>query len=206
MGQPIPLKAWRVFKSAERIEAIREYFITVWKAIKAKRTPARPYTRDAIPCQYCRFNLFCWRGIPEPPEEKLEPDETIEDPGQEIVESAAANLLRMDAELKRIKKEMEIPKRIIEAHFKRHGKTAMVDPHGGAAKISYVKTAKYELNKEFLAKRLGHAAFVEAANITMAGLQALAKAGRTDGTTIEKAKIPLPASWSVRIFRPKEKK
>jgi len=203
MGQPIPIKAWKIWKSEARIEAITKYFTTVWKAIQEKRTPARPYTRDSIPCQYCRFNIWCWRGIPEPPDEKLEADDTIEDPGQEIIESAASNFLRLQAELKRIEAEMEVPRKIIEAHFKRHGKTSMVDPAGGAAKISYIKTPKYDLDKAYLAKRIGQSAFIEAASLTMAGLQRLLKDGKIDGTTIEKAKIHKPAAWSVRVFRPK---
>jgi len=121
----MPFAVWKVHYSEERIEAIRREFRSLHRAIKQNSLPERPYTRDDINCQYCRFRDYCWEGVPLPEQPKHEADDTIEVPAMEIVESMAETYVRLKAEIKEKETELELAEKVLKRYFQGTGQDEM---------------------------------------------------------------------------------
>jgi len=102
-----PIAGWKIGYDPDHVEVIRDRFKRLWQAIQDKDIPIRPYERDSIKCQYCRFREFCWQGIPEAKEPELLPDESIEKPEKELVISAEQRYVQLKAEIAAREKELK---------------------------------------------------------------------------------------------------
>lgn len=181
-GRPLPIKIWKVFYSQARIEEIKADFQNLTKRIEKEDIPARPYERDSIPCQYCRLFDWCWEGVPEEPEEpERKPDETIEKPEKEIIESAESRYVELKKQAKKIDEEIDYCRGVLMQFFKSTGtkETELL-------KHSFSK--KTVLNNEFLLSKFKDKWHLLAkADPTM--IKQAIEDGEIDAEAFERAKI-----------------
>jgi hypothetical protein len=197
MSDP-PFAFYRVDYSQERVDAITAEFRALVKAIDEKRTPARPYTRDSIPCGYCRFKTWCWRNMPAPEPPPIEPDPTVKVPDMEIVLSAAEGFLRLNGEVKKLEKEMELAEKIVRAYFKGTGQGELRvgdEGHG----LRYIPTLENEIDVEYLLKKL-KSKFHLVCKPQISLLKKAVKDGLIDGTTFETAVRQVPGEPHLKKF------
>lgn len=200
IGKP-SIKAWKVFHSKERIEFIESFFVAVDQALKEGIVPERPFVRDSVSCTYCRFQDFCWAGVPVPEIPKHEKDESVLPPSMEIVESAAGSFISLDAQIKLLGKEKDIAERVLTAYFKGTGADSIPV---GENKVVFIVGTKTILNEEILWERFRDV-YNAFSKPQIGLLRAAVEAGLVDGTTFELAKS-VAKTETVKVIRPKEKK
>ena len=184
-AEPIPIAAWRIDFDEVRVAVIKSRFDALHQAIEKAECPRRPYERDSIKCQYCRFREHCWEGVPEPVPPAIVPDETAEKPEMELVESMAANYVRLKEEAKRVDDEIKAAHKTLSSYFRATGATEL--PVNGD-KIIRSQSARTELDADYLLKQLGLEGFA-AISVPQAKLiQAAIKDGEVDPETYERAK------------------
>lgn len=184
-ADPLSLAAWRIDYDEERVAFIKARFAELDRSIKLGQSPRRPYERASIKCQYCRFREHCWEGVPEPAPPPILPDETVEKPEMELVESMAANYIRLKAEANRIEGEIDASYNTLLRYFQSTGTEAL--PINGDS-ILRAKTARTELNSEYLLKQLGPTLYAEIAVPQSKLIQAAIKEGSVDPEVYERAK------------------
>ena len=200
-GQPIPVKAWIVYYSDKRIEQINRFFDDLWDAIQKGILPPRPYERNSIPCTYCRFQGWCWKGVPKIEEPKFEPDAEAIAPEAEIVESAALAFLKNDLIEKEAKKEKEFARKILEKHYLA---TGVPEIPVGEEKVQFVYSASRVLKHEYLWKKCSKI-WNKIAKVQISMLKEAVAAGLVDGGTFERAFEAGKPSVSIRAIRKKKK-
>jgi CRISPR/Cas system-associated exonuclease Cas4 (RecB family) len=197
-ANPLPLAAWKIDFDPERVAIIKARFTALDNAIIAGEIPQRPYERDSIKCQYCRYKEHCWQGVPESPVAVLVADESIEPPERELVESMAAHFIELQAEIKAKETEAKKCKIIFAQYFKAKGIKEI--PINGDA-IVYTPVTETSLDAPFLYSKLKEVWFD--ISIPQAKLiEAAIKAGKVDPELYERAKI-IDYSWQIRIKKGK---
>jgi CRISPR/Cas system-associated exonuclease Cas4 (RecB family) len=195
MGKGPYLAGWKVYFDAERVEKIKARFHSLAAAIGAGDCPLRPYERDSIKCQYCRFAEFCWRGVPKADEPALVAD-GAEPPEQELVESMAARYVELKAREAETKAEIEKAAAVLTSYFKAKGVTEIP----GAA-IEYASRKETVLDVPFLYSKL-RAVWYDIAVPQIKLIQAAIKAGKVDPEIFERAKV-VDYSWFIRVKKNK---
>jgi hypothetical protein len=197
-ADPLPLAAWKVKYDPERAEAIRNRFKALTRAIETDAIPQRPYVRDSIKCQYCRYKAHCWEGVPEAAPAVLIPDESIAPPEQELVESAAARYIELQAQIKTLETESDKCKSMLTGYFRAKGITEI--PVNGSS-ITYSAVSRVNLDVPFLYSKLKDVWYDIAAPQT--GLiKAAIESGKVDPEVYERAK-QVEHSWQIRIKKGK---
>jgi hypothetical protein len=197
-ADPLPLAAWQVDFDPERVGIIKARYTTLDKAIAASEIPQRPFMRDSIKCQYCRYKEHCWQGVPEAAPALLMADESIAPPEQELVESMAARFIALQAEIKEREAEAKKCKATLSQYFKAKG--AKEIPVNGDT-ITYTPVSHTELDAPFLYMKLKDVWF----DITVPQtslIEAAIKAGKVDPEVYERAKIT-DYFWQIRIKKGK---
>lgn len=184
-ADPLPLAAWRVDFDATRVAVIKARFSELDRAIQADAVPRRPYERDSIKCQYCRFRDYCWEGVPEATPPPILPDETVEKPEMELVESMAANYVRLKGEAKQIEHKLEAAHKTLLAYFRATGTTEF--PVNGEM-IQRVQSPHIDLGSVYLLSKLGAELFISISKPQAKLVQARIKAGEIDPEVYERAK------------------
>lgn len=151
IADPIPLCGWRVDFDQARVDAIKARFDALDKAILSGQVPQRPHERESIKCSYCRYRDFCWEGVPLPAPPLMEPDGT-EAPEMELVESMAANYVKLKDETKRIEAELDKTHETLMKYFKATG-TETIDVDG--AQIVHSFLPRTEFDRDYLLSNLG---------------------------------------------------
>lgn len=142
-----PILGWKISYDPERVEIIRERFTKLGKVIADKKIPKRPYERDSIKCQYCRFKEYCWRGVPVAAVPEFLPDDSIATPEQEIVESAEKRYVELKKEISEREKELKDIYAIIMRYFKSTGIEE-------TEKLKHIFSKSTSLDKEYLLSKL----------------------------------------------------
>lgn len=175
-----PFIGWKIPYDADRVKTIRERFKKLKQAIDAKKIPKRPYERDSIKCQYCRFKEYCWRGIPEPVEPEHMADLSIEKPEKELVESAENRYIELKKQEKETRDELKKIHDILLRYFKATGAKE-------TAKLSHIFAKRTSLNEEYLLSELKEDWHIfSKPQIKL--LQEAIKNGKIDPEIFEKAK------------------
>lgn len=178
------IRFWKVELSAERTKVIEEEFKILWTTIEKGQLPTRPYIRDSVQCQYCRYLEYCWEGVPAPEVPKLEPDATITPPSQEIVESMAKTFLNVKKQIKELEKQEEIAERTLDAYFRSMGVTELrIDDRA----VEYVKVTERSINVEWLKANVKPEIWPSIAKPGIALMEKAVKDKIIDGTTFERA-------------------
>lgn len=185
ISDPLPLGGWRVDYDAERVVAIKARFTALDKAIQAGECPMRPHERDSTKCTYCRYEAHCWEGIPRPEAPVFVADETVEAPGQELVESAAAKYIELKAQEKKVEEEIEHLRDVLMRYFKATGLEQI--PSNGQAIVHGVMK-KSTLDEDYLLAEAGDK-WLLIARPDLKKIQAAIKDGLIDAGVLEQAKI-----------------
>lgn len=149
-GWPIsdfPLAGWKIPYDAKRVREIRDRFKKLKQVIQDKKIPKRPYERDSIKCQYCRFKEYCWKGIPEAKEPALIADESVEKPEMELVESAENRYVQLKSEISEREKELKEVYIILMKYFKATGVEE-------TDKLKHIFSKSISLDEKYLLKKL----------------------------------------------------
>jgi len=195
------LAIYKVHYSEERIKVIEGEFARLHEAIQKKTTPVRPYARDSIKCLYCRFEDWCWRGIPRPEVPKIIPDASLEAPDEEIIESMVDVYFTNTAKIKELETDLELAKKGLKQFAKKTGKT---DFHHEKGIIKASVTRGYSIDVAYLWKKHRNI-FNLIATPAIGKLKTALKEGMIDGTTLEKAKVPnVETSISLRGIKAKK--
>lgn len=174
---------WRVEFSEERLADIKREDDFVWRCVQEKVLPDRPYTRDSIDCQYCRYQEFCWADIPLPAPATLEPDASLEPPSQEIIESLAAKYVAAKASIKEAEALCEIAEKALVNYFKAKGQTEL---RVGGTAITYEAYDDTSIDVPYLLKH-ARDRWWQFAKPTMTLLRAAVDEQIISGTLFEKA-------------------
>lgn len=185
-AEPVPIAAWRIGFDETRVAVIKARFSELDRAIRASAIPQRPYERDSLKCQYCRFREWCWAGVPEAVAPPIMPDETVERPEMELVESMASNYIRLKAEEKRIGNELELAQKTLLQYFRATGTEAF--PVNGDT-IARARIARTSLDFPYLMRALGVETYASIAAPQAKLIQAAIKDRRIDPEVYERAKI-----------------
>lgn len=180
-GTP-PILIWKVDYSKDRVEAIKSEFLSLHAKITASELPDRPYIRDSVDCQYCRFLEHCWRDIPLPPEAKIEKDETIKPPAYEIVQSAAASYVSLKAQISQAEKDLEQAAGVLLQYFKSTGQDKIEEF------VQAIATQKVDIDIAFLLANVSADRWPSIAKPQITMMRDAVKAGILDATTFELSK------------------
>lgn len=193
-----PLALWKGYYSVDRVKAIKLQYRRLYKCIQAHLLPERPYERDAVKCQYCRMQDWCWMGVPSiPPPPELVPDETIKPASYEIVQSQAQNYVRIKGEIGALEKELGLSAKVMEQYFKSTGKTKIEEL------IEYEGYQRPDgVDEEFLWKKLKDV-WNKISDVSITKLRDAVKDGLIDGETFERARRFKPA-FRIKIIKPKK--
>lgn len=140
-----PFAAWKIPYDEKRVKAIRKRFRNLKQLIDTKKIPQRPYERDSIKCNYCRFREFCWKGVPEVIEPELLPDVSIEKPEMELVQSAENRYILLKEKMAKEKEELEKLQELLLNYFKATGAK-------DTEKLLHVFSKKTYLDEDYLLK------------------------------------------------------
>ncbi|MFW6124374.1 MAG: hypothetical protein ACOC5G_04050 [Acidobacteriota bacterium] len=204
MGDPLPVRGWSVNYSNSRMEEINDFFGEVWDAIEEKKIPPRPYERDSVECNYCRFQNWCWRGVPKKEQPKLEKDDSVEKPTKEILESAAVQFIDAKKRIKEAEKEVKKTKKILSNYFTATAEKEVNLKSGDKIKCSMSQSI--DVDMDYLWRKCTKKDLKMMANIGIGKMREAVKEGLIDGTTFEKATVPGKKSMTISYKIKKEKK
>lgn len=201
-ADPLPFAAWRVDFDEVRVAVIKARFSELDRAIRAGTVPVRPHERDSVKCQYCRFREHCWDGVPEAAPPPILPDETVEKPEMELVESMAANYIKLKAEAKRIEDEIKLAHKTLLSYFRATGTEAL--PINGDT-ITRAQTAATDLDEAYLRRSLEVGIYLSICVPQAKLIQAAIKSGAVDPEIYERAKV-VTYGDTIRIKKSKGEK
>lgn len=196
-ADPLPLAAWRIDFDPERVVAIKARFTALDKAIVADEIPQRPFMRDSIKCQYCRYKEHCWAGVPEAEPAVLVADGS-EPPEQELIESMAARFIELQAEIKTKEAEVKKCKATLAQYFNSKGLREL--PINGDS-ITYTPVSRTNLDAPFLYSKLKDIWF-ELSVPQDSLIRKAIEEGKVDPELYERAKIT-DYAWQIRIKKGK---
>ena len=152
ISDPLPLCGWRVDFDPARVAVIKARFDALDKTILVGQVPQRPYERESIKCSYCRYRDFCWEGVPMPSPPTFEPDEAIEAPEMELVQSMAEAYVQLQEEKKIIEVKLTQAHETLMRYFKATG-TETIDINGSQIVHSFMM--RTDLDRDYLFSELG---------------------------------------------------
>lgn len=192
-GWPIsdfPLSGFKIEYNEERIEAIRDRFKSLKVIIEEKKLPKRPYERDSLKCQYCRFREYCWKGVPEPKEPELIPDLSVEKPEMELVQSAEVKYIQIKENMAKEKEELGKLRDLLLRYFQSTGTKE-------TERLTHVFSKRTVLDEDYLLKEAKDVwPFIAKPQISL--VKKAIEDGRLDPEIFEKAK-KVDFSHSIRI-------
>jgi hypothetical protein len=183
------------------VEAARDWFTKIHERIESKIVPERPFTRDSVPCSYCRFQSHCWADVPVPVIPEPSKNEAIVPPTQEIVESMAAVFVKGKARVSELEKEIALAEAVLMQYFAGTGNSIL---SVGEVALRYEGYDKTSLDEEYLLKHL-RGVWTSIAKPTITSLREAVKKGVISGTTFEAA-IKHDPAFRIKTDKPKAKK
>jgi CRISPR/Cas system-associated exonuclease Cas4 (RecB family) len=178
--------AWRVEKDEKRIEEIRDYIKNLKLAIAEKTIPRRPFERESLSCVYCRYNDFCWRGIPTAVAPAFSASETAERPEKELVDSMALNYIKLKKEAAELEKQIGEAREIIKKYFAATGLSEI--PVGDKAIVrSQIK--RFSLDAAYLFDTLPREVWTGIVSPDLKKMKAAIKDGSLDPEAFERSKV-----------------
>jgi CRISPR/Cas system-associated exonuclease Cas4 (RecB family) len=193
ISDPLPLALWKFDYEQERVDGIRERFRKLKIAIETEQIPQRCAERDSTDCAYCRFENFCWEGIPRPTAPVFVADEAVELPEQELVESMAARFLELKDKEKEAKEGLKLAYGILMKYFKATGLEQIT---ANGRQIVHGFQAETEFDEAYLLAHLAPELWPQIATPSVTRFREAVKAGLVDPEIFERAKR---VSYSERL-------
>jgi len=185
ISDPLPLALWKFDYDQARVDKIRERFRKLKVVVEAGEIPQRCAERDSTKCLYCRFENFCWEGIPRPTAPVFVADETVEPPEQELVESMAARFLELKDKEKETKEGLKLAYGILMKYFKA---TGLEQISANGRQIIHGFQADVEFDEAYLLANVPLELWPQIAAPSLARFREAVKAGLIDPEIFERAK------------------
>lgn len=196
----IPYLEFMIFPDAERQKEIRKGLMIVKETVEQSVLPPRPFKRGSSKCSYCRFKKACWGD--EAPAFAMKPDETIEKPSQEMLESAVRVYKTTSEKLKELEATKDEAGAVIKRFFKATAeKELIVDK----IKASCSQSTRSYIDAELLKEKIGAELYIK---VSMPNAKLLDKAiedREIDARLVEEATKQTAPTITIRVSAIKEK-
>jgi hypothetical protein len=198
----IPFLEFVVLEDKQRQKEIRAGMMTTKECVEKKILPPRPFLRESVKCQYCRYKHECWpplADVEKPAQAEIQLEEA---PSQEILDGAMRLYAQMGKEIAERTVMLDEAKTIIERYFKATKESELLVDN---IKASYSEIKKTGLDKKKLQERISPILYFEVSEPVKKYLEQAIKDRKCDASVLELAMVVKKIYYQLRINEQKAK-